>query len=198
MTLKELAEQLNRPVKDVIKSLKQNGFRGIYKDTHVIPDEAVEMVKVTIVDSENTMQSLPSANPESVDQPEAPIQQQEQNTTNDGTALQQLMSASVAIKNEVNNHRNSEIKSDYEKVGAIDAITAMTAYHSGFNQTYQALSELDKQAHQQMMADINNNLAESMDFFAQQANQSYYNLSNRTSDKTGAKDILNMVKNLKY
>lgn len=52
MTLKELASQLNRPLGDVIKALAKNGFKGIYKNDHQVPAEAVSVVVEVLTNSE--------------------------------------------------------------------------------------------------------------------------------------------------
>lgn len=52
MTLKELASQLNRPLGDVIKTLAKNGFKGIYKNDHQVPAEAVSVVVEVLTNSE--------------------------------------------------------------------------------------------------------------------------------------------------
>lgn len=196
LTLKDLANKFNRPTKEISRILTRLGFRGIYKDSHSVPDTAIELVEIEIVKCDSVPNALPSANPEAINQPEekAPIQQQ---PTADGNKLQQVAKASVAVKTQINNQRHSQLNDDYEKVGAIDALTAQMSYRKGFDQTYQLIAEMDDKAHRQMMADIQAKLDGETDFFSEQVNQNYYKSLQHTETST-AKDLQDMIANLTY
>lgn len=194
MTLKDLATRLNKPTKEISRILTRLGFRGIYKDSHAVPDTAIELVEVEIVKGDSVPNALPSANPESL--PVSTPTASSANST-DGNQLQQVAKASVAVKTQINNQRHSQLNDDYEKVGVVDAITAQMSYRKGFDQTLQILAEMDDKAHRQMMDELQSKLNGEIDFFATQVNETYYKSLQHT-ETTKAKDLQDMIKNLNY
>jgi hypothetical protein len=195
MTLKELADQLKRPMGEVVKSLTRNGFKGIYKNNHVVPTEAVEIVSN---DFTGNLNALPSANPDTIQEVK-----QETITAPSGNAgeseqlLKQTSQAMVATADHVATERNQQLISNAEVLAISDAIGANLAYKRAYTETMQTLAVLDSKAQEQLLVELTSRL-NNPDFFGSKTTQeTFYATSQNTAVDT-AKDLRSMVKNLSY
>jgi hypothetical protein len=202
MTLKELATQLNRPMGEIVKSLAKHGFKGIYRNTHTVPAEAVEIVTNDIA---GNLTALPSANTD-----DQPIEQENITPNQDAIAapagetaqeteslLQQTSQAMVATAEQVAVNRNQQLISNAEVLGITDAIGSNLAYKRAYADTMQTLAVLDSKAQSELLATLTNKL-NNPDFFGNKTTQeTYYNTSQDIAKDT-AKDLRAMVNNLSY
>lgn len=203
MTLKELATQLNRPMGEVVKSLAKHGFKGIYRNTHTVPAEAVEIVSNDIA---GNLTALPSANTDN----DQPIEQENITPNQDAIAapagettqeteslLQQTSQAMVATAEQIAVNRNQQLISNAELLGINDAIGSNLAYKRAYADTMQTLAQLDAKAQASLLTELTSKL-NNPDFFGSKTSQeTYYNSSQDTAKDT-AKDLRAMIANLNY
>lgn len=204
MTLRELANQLNRPMSEVIQALTSKGFKGIYKPTHSVPQEAVKVV-VEVIENQDTAPALPSANTDD----DLPAEQENITPNQDAIAptgetvketeslLQQTSQAMVATADQIAVNRNQQLISNAEVLGITDAIGSNLAYKRAFADTMQQLAVLDAKAQSELLVTLTSKL-NNPDFFGNKtAQETYYNTSQDIAKDT-AKDLRAMVNNLNY
>lgn len=194
MTLKELADQLKRPMGEVVKSLTRNGFKGIYKNNHVVPTEAVEIVSN---DFTGNLNALPSANPDTIQVKQETITAPSGNAGETEQLLKQTSQAMVATADHIATERNQQLISNAEVLAITDAIGSNLAYKRAYSETMQTLAVLDAKAQEQLLTELTSRL-NNPDFFGSKTTQeTFYATSQNTAVDT-AKDLRSMVKNLNY
>jgi hypothetical protein len=198
MTLRELADQLNRPMGEIVKALTRNGFKGIYKNNHQVPSDAVQVVIDVITNGENNLNALPSANPDTIQvKQETPVTVPSGNAGATESLLQQTSQAMVATADHVATERNQQLISNAEVLAISDAIGSNLAYKRAYAETMQTLAVLDAKAQEQLLTELTNRL-NNPDFFGSKTTQeTFYATSQNTAVDT-AKDLRSMVKNLSY
>lgn len=206
MTLRELANQLNRPMSEVIQALTSKGFKGIYKPSHSVPQEAVKVV-VEVIENQDTAPALPSANTDTDDLPaeqenitpnqEAIAPADGETTKETESLLQQTSQAMIATADQIATNRNQQLISNAEVLGITDAIGSNLAYKRAYADTLQQLAVLDANGQSELLATLTSKL-NNQDFFGTKTSQeTYYNSSQNTPTDT-AKELRAMVNNLKY
>jgi hypothetical protein len=189
MTLKELATQLNRPVGEVIKVLSRNGFKGIFKTTHTIPPEAVEIVTNDI---NNAGLTLPSANPDTAPAPqsEPAIARTEPNMINN------IAEATKATQQKVSRDAVQQAIADFSELGAITAINANLAFKKSYAETLEALSIMDSLSQQALITEIQKEFMENqIAFFAESTAETYHQSQQRTvrDTATNTQQLINKL-----
>lgn len=198
MTLKDLANKFNRPTKEISRILTRLGFRGIYKDSHSVPDTAIELVEIEIVKGDSVPNALPSANPDTIQEVrQEPITAPSSNTGETESLLQQTSQAMVATADHIATERNQQLISNAEVLAISDAIGANLAYKRAYADTMQTLAVLDSKAQEQLLKELTSKLNNPDFFGSKTAQETYYATSQNTAVDT-AKDLRSMVKNLKY
>ena len=195
MTLKELAEQLNRPMGEVVKSLTRNGFKGIYKNNHQVPTEAVEIVSN---DFTGNLNALPSANPDTIQEvKQEPITAPSGNAGETENQLGQVSQALTETETHLAKVRNQQLINDFTAVGIREALTANMARKAGYTQTAEALAVMDANAQQAMISEIMTAIS-NKDFFAGKTPQeSYYKASQHTENNTLINEWSAVLNNIK-
>ena len=191
MTLKELADQLNRPVKDVIKSLKRHGFRGIYKDTQEVPMSAIELVQADVFS--NRLMELPSAN---IDQ-EAP--KEIVKPTENGQHIEmksRLQNASEAMHSQVNHQYTDAVNQGVNNamaMGVLKASTENLAFISAYTEASQVLYELGINQQKALAQELVNTIADKDFLKGKTPAENFYKSSKVTADDQLKNDWMSII-----
>jgi hypothetical protein len=172
---------------EIIKTLARNGFKGIYKNTHVIPAEAVEIVANDINNSGLT--SLPSANPDAP----APQPQPEAIAPSEPNMINNIAEATKATQQKVSRDAVQQAINDFSELGAITAINANLAFKKAYSETLEALSIMDSMAQQALITEIQKEfMDQQISFFAESTAQTYHSNQSRTvrDTATNTSDLL--------
>lgn len=196
MTLRELADQLNRPLGVIIKSLTKNGYKGIYKNTHQIPAEAVEVVTADIISgANNNLTSLPSANPDTAP---APQQQEPAIARTEPNMINNIAEATKQTQQNVSRQAVQQAIADFSELGAITAINANLAFKKSYAETLEALSIMDSLSQQALITEIQKEFMEQqISFFAESTAQTYHSNQQRAVRDT-ANNTSNLLKKLSW
>lgn len=181
MTLKELAEQLNRPVGDVIKALTRNGYKGIYKQNHTVPCDAVQVVIEVLENDQVSQVALPSANTSPI--AEAPTEAPANTSNNDGLAqLKDRVETSFNAVSEARQHigvNGYQQEVDNKALsGVITALAGQASYNEAYLKTVGMLYGRDINDQQKAINSVLDTIT-NPDFFGQKTPaESFYKLSN--------------------
>jgi len=186
MTLKELANQLNRPVGDIIKALTLKGFKGIHNKDHIIPSEAIQVVIEVLGDDQPTQIALPSANtaPIAESAPETP-------KTNNSEGIAQLKDRVENTFNAVSEARQHigtqgfQQEVDNKAVsGIVTALAGQAAYNEAYLSTVGMLYGRDINEQQKAITSILDTIT-NPDFFGQtNPAESYFKVSQIKASNT--------------
>ena len=188
MTLKELAQQLNKPVGEVIKALAKNGFKGIYKNDHNIPSAAVQVV-VDVLTKSPVSNALPSANPDTIQQVENTVPVQQEASPNNG--IEQLKDRVENSFNAVGEARQHTTKNSYQQevdnkalAGVIAALAGQASYNEAYLKTVGILYSRDIQEQNKAINTILETITDPDFFGVQTSAESYFKLSKVSSDNS--------------
>lgn len=184
MTLKELADQLNRPMGEIIKALTRNGFKGIYKQNHTVPSDAVQVVIEVLENDQLNQVALPSASTAPI--AEAPTEAPTEapaGTNNDG--LGQLKERVENSFNAVSEARQHIGVNGYQQevdnkalAGVVTALAGQVSYNEAYLKTVGMLYGRDIQDQQKTINSVLS-IITNPDFFGQTTPaESYFKLSN--------------------
>ena len=189
MKLRELADQLNRPLGEVISALTQNGFKGIYKNNHEVPEEAVRVVAEVLTNPKPVANALPSAN--TSPQSEAPLQQQQEVTAPTDEALTQLKDRVETGFNAIGEARQHISQNSYQQevddqavAGVITALAGQASYNEAYLKTLGLLYGRGMHEQNKTISAVLDAITKP-DFFGQQSPaESYFKLSQVSSNNS--------------
>lgn len=193
MTLKELASQLNRPLGDVIKALAKNGFKGIYKNDHQVPAEAVSVVVEVLTNSE--AKAI------------APSQKTEQSTEKEIVETSQngqhiemktrLQNASQAMTTQVEHQYTESVNQGINNavtMGALKAASENLAFANAYTETSKALYELGINQQKQLAQSLVEKLSDPAFLPGKTPAENYFHSSEVTANNQLANDWMSIIK----
>jgi len=175
MTLKELADQLNKPMGEIVKALTRSGFKGIYKNNHTVPSDAVQVV-IEVLNDQPTQTALPSADV-------APIAEAPNTATSDGiTQLKDKVENSFQAVTEARQHIGTQgFQQEIDNkalAGVVTALAGQASYNEAYLKTVGMLYGRDIQDQQKAINSVLDTIT-NPDFFGQKTPaESYFKLSN--------------------
>lgn len=185
MTLKDLAKKLGKSTSELSRILGKAGFRGIYKESHTVPSEAIPLVEATLLNSDQpTPTALPSANPEAIQQVEnTPKMEQTESPNNDGlTQLKERVENSFNAVSEARQHigvNGYQQEVDNKALaGVVTALAGQASYNEAYLNTVGMLYGRDINDQQKAITSVLSTIT-NPDFFGQKTPaESYFKLSN--------------------
>lgn len=189
MTLEELARQYDRGINQIKKILTSNGFTGIYKPTHDVPDEAVQVVVEVLNNKSIAPAFAPAEEPKT-------IEKTEPKSNHAGEIKTRLSQSTQALQEQVihqTNERHQTVVNNAVVMGALDALNQELAYQSAFMSTSQALYEADLRTRQETTQVILNKLADPDFLQIQTPQESFYKSSKLSASDELRNDWMNIV-----
>lgn len=192
MTLKELASQLNRPLGDVIKALAKNGFKGIYKNDHQVPAEAVSVVVEVLTNSE--AKAI------------APSQKTEQSTEKEIVETSQngqhiemktrLQNASQAMTTQVEHQYTESVNQGINNavtMGALKAASENLAFANAYTEASKVFHELGINQQKQLAQSLVEKLSDPAFLPGKTPAENYYKSSEVTANNQLANDWMSIL-----
>lgn len=179
MTLRELANQLNRPVGDVIKALTLKGFKGIHKQDHIVPSEAIKVVAELLENNSQTQVALPSANTAPITEsvPEAPKTASSEGITQLQDRVENTFKAVTEARQHIGSESFQQEVDNRALAGVVTALAGQASYNEAYLKTVGMLYGRDINEQQKAITSILDTIT-NPDFFGQ-ANpaESYFKVS---------------------
>ena len=192
MTLKELASQLNRPLGDVIKALAKNGFKGIYKNDHQVPAEAVSVVVEVLTNSE--AKAI------------APSQKTEQSTEKEIVETSQngqhiemktrLQNASQAMTTQVEHQYTESVNQGINNtvtMGSLKAASENLAFANAYTEASKVFHELGINQQKQLAQSLVEKLSDPAFLPGKTPAENYYKSSEVTANNQLANDWMSIL-----
>lgn len=193
MTLKELANQLNRPLGEVIKALTKHGFKGIYKNEHEVPAEAVNVV-VEVLTNKETKAIAPSQKTEQSGEKEI-IE-----TSQNGQHIEmknRLQNASQAMATQTEHQYTEALNQEINNavtMGVLAAATANLAFANAYTETSKALYELGINQQKQLAQSLVEKLSDPAFLPGKTPAENYFHSSEVTASNQLANDWMSIIK----
>ena len=192
MTLKELASQLNRPLGDVIKTLAKNGFKGIYKNDHQVPAEAVSVVVEVLTNSE--VKAI------------APSQKAEQSTEKEIVEASQngqhiemktrLQNASQAMTTQAEHQYTESVNQGINNavtMGALKAASENLAFANAYTEASKVFHELGINQQKALAQSLVEKLSDPAFLPGKTPAENYFHSSQTTADNQLANDWMSIL-----
>lgn len=193
MTLKELASQLNRPLGDVIKALAKNGFKGIYKNDHQVPAEAVSVVVEVLTNSE-TKAIAPSQKAEQSTEKEIVEASQNGQHIEMKTRLQ---NASQAMATQAEHQYTESVNQGINNavtMGALKAASENLAFANAYTEASKVFHELGINQQKQLAQSLVEKLSDPAFLPGKTPAENCYKSSQVTASNQLASDWMSIIK----
>lgn len=193
MTLKELASQLNRPLGDVIKALAKNGFKGIYKNDHQVPAEAVSVVVEVLTNSE-AKAIAPSQ------KTEQPTEKEIIETSQNGQHIEmktRLQNASQAMTTQVEHQYTESVNQGINNavtMGALKAASENLAFANAYTEASKVFHELGINQQKQLAQSLVEKLSDPAFLPGKTPAENCYKSSQVTASNQLASDWMSIIK----
>lgn len=193
MTLKELASQLNRPLGDVIKALAKNGFKGIYKNDHQVPAEAVSVVVEVLTNSE-AKAIAPSQ------KTEQPTEKEIVETSQNGQHIEmktRLQNASQAMTTQVEHQYTESVNQGINNavtMGALKAASENLAFANAYTEASKVFHELGINQQKQLAQSLVEKLSDPAFLPGKTPAENCYKSSQVTASNQLASDWMSIIK----
>ena len=192
MTLKELASQLNRPLGDVIKALAKNGFKGIYKNDHQVPAEAVSVVVEVLTNSE-TKAIAPSQKAEQSTEKEIVEASQNGQHIEMKTRLQ---NASQAMATQTEHQYTESVNQGINNavtMGALKAASENLAFANAYTEASKVFHELGINQQKQLAQSLVEKLSDPAFLPGKTPAENYFHSSQVTASNQLASDWMSIL-----